>query len=60
MKKAVVIGGRGKVGSYLVPMLVRDGFEVTCVGRTEHAPFVESPEWAQVRTVRLDRRNDGF
>lgn len=60
MKKAVVIGGRGKAGSYLVPMLVRDGFEVTCVGRTEHAPFVESPEWAQVRTVRLDRRNDGF
>lgn len=60
MKKAVVIGGRGKVGSYLVPMLVRQGFEAVCVGRTEHAPFVESPEWAEVRTLRLDRKNEGF
>lgn len=60
MKKAVVIGGRGKVGSYLAPMLVREGFEVACVGRTEHAPFVENPEWADVRTVRLDRREEGF
>ena len=60
LKKAVVIGGSGKVGSYLTPLLAREGFEVLCVGRTEHAPVVESPEWADVRRVRLDRNQAGF
>jgi nucleoside-diphosphate-sugar epimerase len=34
MKRAVIIGGKGKVGTYLVPMLVEDGFEVINVKRS--------------------------
>ena len=60
MKKAVVIGGRGKVGSYLVPMLVRAGFDVDCVGRGLSEPFVKSPEWDRVHIVRFDRREEEF
>ncbi|MFV0399794.1 MAG: NAD-dependent epimerase/dehydratase family protein [Oscillospiraceae bacterium] len=60
MKKAVVIGGRGKVGSYLVPMLVREGYAVTSVSRGKTEPAVKSPEWAQVETLLLDRGGEGF
>lgn len=60
MKKAVVIGGRGKVGSYLVPQLVRAGYDVDCVSRGFTQPFVQQEEWAKVHTVRLDRREPGF
>ena len=31
MKKAVVIGATGHVGTYLVPRLVRMGYQVTAV-----------------------------
>ena len=41
MKKVVIIGGKGKVGTYLVPMLVTGGYAVTNVSRGESKPFVE-------------------
>ena len=60
MKKAVIIGGRGKVGSYLVPMLVRDGWDVDVVGRGNGGPVVPSEEWEKAHIVRFDRREEEF
>ncbi|MDR1157558.1 MAG: NAD-dependent epimerase/dehydratase family protein [Oscillospiraceae bacterium] len=60
MKKAVVIGGRGKVGGYLVPMLVEEGFEVACVSRGQTEPFAKQDAWRQVRQVNLDRSAADF
>ena len=40
MKRAVIIGGKGKVGTYLVPMLVEDGYEVVYVYRENKNEFV--------------------
>ena len=60
MKKAVVIGGRGKVGSYLVPMLVNAGFSVTNVSRGVTQPKVESEAWQEVEQINADRDAEGF
>jgi len=60
MKKAVIIGGRGKVGSYLVPMLVNDGFSVTNVSRGVTEPYVENEAWQDVIQLTLDRESEGF
>jgi len=53
MRKAVVIGGRGKVGGYLVPMLVNDGFEVICVSRGQTEPFVKNDASKALSTYRI-------
>jgi nucleoside-diphosphate-sugar epimerase len=60
MKKAVVIGGCGKVGSYLVPMLVRAGWEAVSVSRGQTEPYVKAEEWGRVQKVRLDRGSADF
>lgn len=60
MRRAVVIGGKGKVGTYLVPMLVADGFEVVNVSRGESRPFVPHGCWNRVRQVNLDRNHPAF
>ncbi|MEL7604240.1 MAG: NAD-dependent epimerase/dehydratase family protein [Bacillota bacterium] len=60
MKRAVVIGGRGKVGGYLVPMLVKEGFEVVVVSRGNAEPFVKDELWSRVKQVKLDRLGAGF
>ena len=60
MKKAVVVGGRGKVGGYLVPMLVKEGFEVLTVSRGRTQPFAGDGVWEQVGQVSLDRDEAGF
>ena len=60
MKKAVMIGGRGKVGSYLIPMLVNDGFTVTNVSRGISHQYVENEAWKEVSQLDLDREAEGF
>ncbi len=60
MKRAVVIGGKGKVGSYLVPMLVKEGYEVISVGRGGTEPKVASEAWDKVRICALDRKAADF
>jgi len=60
MKKAVIIGGRGKVGSYLVPALVESGFSVVNISRGITKPNIESPAWKDVEQLTLDREADGF
>jgi len=60
MNKAVIIGGRGKVGSYLVPMLVNDGFSVVNVSRGITEPNVVNSAWQDVEQLTLDRETAGF
>lgn len=60
MKRAVVIGGKGKVGTYLVPMLVEDGFEVINVSRGDSEPFIAHGCWDNVKQVNLDRNEPEF
>ena len=60
MKRAVVIGGKGKVGTYLVPMLVEDGFEVINVSRGLSKPYISDGCWDKVQQVALDRDDSGF
>jgi nucleoside-diphosphate-sugar epimerase len=54
--RTVVIGGKGHIGTYLVPRLVEAGHEVICVTRGEREPYQPHAAWASVRNVILDRR----
>ncbi|HEX4215236.1 MAG TPA: NAD-dependent epimerase/dehydratase family protein, partial [Candidatus Dormibacteraeota bacterium] len=38
--RVVVIGGRGHIGTYLVPRLVERGHEVVNVSRGERQPYL--------------------
>jgi nucleoside-diphosphate-sugar epimerase len=60
MKRAVIFGGKGKVGTYLVPMLVEDGFEVINVSRGDSKPFISHGCWDSVKQVYLDRNDPEF
>src|SRR4029077_1777309 len=55
MSRAVVIGGSGHIGTYLVPRLVEAGFEVVNVSRGERAAYIPHAAWGTVKTVKLDR-----
>jgi nucleoside-diphosphate-sugar epimerase len=55
MRRVVVIGSTGHIGSYLVPRLVRAGYDVVAVSRGERAPYHEAVEWRSVETVTADR-----
>lgn len=54
----VVIGGRGHIGSFLVPRLVRAGHEVINISRGSHRTYVDAPEWQHVRQVAADREHE--
>ena len=60
MKRAVIMGGKGKVGTYLVPMLVEDGFEVSNVSRGDSKPFISHGCWDSVKQVYLDLNDPEF
>jgi len=55
MSRAVIIGGSGHVGTYLVPRLVEAGFEVVNVSRGQSKPYHSNGAWKAVRHVSLDR-----
>lgn len=56
--KAVVIGGYGHIGTYLVPMLVDGGYEVTAISRGISKPYEDNPAWKKVTKVKLDRTKE--
>lgn len=53
--RTVIIGATGRIGSWLVPRLVRGGHEVVAVSRGERRPYHDAPEWRSVQQVTLDR-----
>lgn len=57
----VVTGGCGHIGTYLIPMLVRAGYEVINITRGISRPYVEDEAWDYVTPVIMDREKDkGF
>lgn len=60
MKRAVLIGGKGKVGTYLTPMLCSDGFEVINVSRGASKPYLPHSCWDSVKQVSADRNDPDF
>ena len=55
MVRVVVIGGSGRIGTYLLPRLVEAGFEVVNVSRGLKKPYRPHPAWKEIRAVTLDR-----
>ncbi|MCC6169309.1 MAG: NAD-dependent epimerase/dehydratase family protein, partial [Caldilineaceae bacterium] len=53
--RVIVIGGRGHIGTYLVPRLVEAGHEVINLSRGQHAPYQPHAAWQQVQQVTVDR-----
>ena len=57
MKKAVVIGAYGHIGSYMVPALYEAGYEVTVISRGNREPYTaEHPAWQHVKREICDRK----
>ena len=55
MRRAVVIGGSGHVGTWLVPRLVEAGYEVVNISRGQRSAYQPHAAWRSVRTIELDR-----
>jgi nucleoside-diphosphate-sugar epimerase len=53
--RAIVIGGTGHIGSYLVPRLVRLGYEVVNISRGKRDPYHWHGAWKEVIQVLIDR-----
>ena len=53
--RAVIIGGSGHVGTYLVPMLIEAGYKVTNVSRGQRNPYQPNKTWESVVQVTIDR-----
>lgn len=53
--RVAVIGGSGRIGTYLVPRLVADGHAVQVVARGTSGPRRDHPAWDAVERVALDR-----
>jgi len=56
--KAVIIGGSGHIGTYLVPKLVWAGFKVINVSRGKSKPYTPDNTWREVENVILDREKE--
>ncbi len=53
--RVVIIGGKGHVGTYLVPRLVEAGQEVINISRGQRNPYQPHGAWNSVRQIDLDR-----
>ncbi len=60
MKRIVIIGGKGRVGSYMVPQLVADGNDVINVSRGQTQPPRPDRIWQHIEQVVLDRKQEDF
>ena len=58
--KAIVIGGTGHIGTYLVPMLVNDGYETVSITRGRSIPYEGNPAWRRAKSIVLDRLDPSF
>lgn len=53
--KIVVIGGTGHIGTFLIPRLVKMGYDVICISRNNSKPYNESSLWDNVQQITIDR-----
>ena len=53
--KVIVIGAAGHIGTYLVPMLIKAGFETIAITRTMSEPYEKDYAWSKAERVFLDR-----
>ncbi|MEJ1237376.1 NAD-dependent epimerase/dehydratase family protein [Chryseolinea sp. T2] len=53
--KVVVIGGTGHIGTFLIPRLVKEGYEVTVISRQQHKPYVSDATWQKIQWINVDR-----
>lgn len=53
--KVVVTGACGHIGTYLIPMLVKYGFDVVTVTRGLSKPYVDDAAFEKVQKVYMDR-----
>lgn len=53
--RVIVIGGKGHIGTYLVPRLVEAGHEVVCLSRGQRDPYRPHAAWRSVQQVTVDR-----
>lgn len=60
MKKIIVIGGKGRIGSYLVPMLCEAGYAVLNISRGQTDLRRDQAAWQSVRQITLDRHQTDF
>ncbi|MGI6254055.1 MAG: NAD-dependent epimerase/dehydratase family protein [Acutalibacter sp.] len=58
--KAVVIGAAGHIGTYLIPMLVKAGFETVAITRTMYQPYQQDYAWNSAERVLMDRSQEDF
>ena len=62
--RVVVIGGTGHIGTYLIPRLVAEGFDVISISRKIRKPYTNNVAWKKVRQLYMDRtkleRNNVF
>ncbi len=56
MARVVVVGATGHIGTYLVPRLVRAGYEVVALSRGARDPYHRAPEWRSVKQITVDRQ----
>ncbi len=56
--KVLVIGGTGHIGSFLVPMLVSEDYEVAVLSRGLTRPFPQNFLFSRVHTETIDRARD--
>lgn len=53
--RAVVIGGTGHIGTFLVPGLVEAGYQVISVSRQQNPPYQPHAAWGTVTQTQIDR-----
>ena len=58
--KAIVIGAAGHIGTYLVPMLVKAGYETIAITRSMTRPYEDDPAWARAERILIDRGDPKF
>lgn len=56
--KVIVIGGCGHIGSFLVPMFIKAGYEVTAISRGKSKPYSRDYAWEKVNMIVLDREKE--
>ena len=56
--KVVVIGATGHIGTYLIPQLVNESFQVVAISRGISKVYHDDPAWNKVETVVLDRSKE--